>query len=69
MPKKSTSILDKSCDMSNHERLWERAIADAEELIKDSQKNVRELRRSIAMFKRLRDSGAAFPGTTKGGVA
>jgi hypothetical protein len=66
---KSTTILDTIPDASNQAKLWERAIADAEEMIRETETQargrVKELKSSIRMLTALRAKGAAFPGAIK----
>ena len=59
---KSTTILDSPLPVSNHSELWDKAIADAEELIEGARGDIRRLKQSIELSKRLRAKGAAFPG-------
>ena len=59
---KSTSILDNQPPASNHSKLWDKAIADAEELIENARGDIQQLKKSIELSKRLRAKGAAFPG-------
>jgi hypothetical protein len=40
---------------------WEVAIMDAQKKIDEAQAKVRQLRKSIAMFRQLRDADAPFP--------
>lgn len=56
----STTILD-NFRQPNSRELWDRAIADAEEMIGDETAHVRRLKRSVKMLRELRDTGAAFP--------
>ena len=44
--------------------LWDQAI-DAETQIARAHERVRRLRRSIAVFRKLRDSGEPWPGTVE----
>lgn len=53
------------CDVSNQDSLWEQAIADAGEMMKQAQARAAELKRSIEILKNLRERGAHFPGTRK----
>ena len=48
---------------------WDKAIADAAELIEESKREQRELKRSIELLTRLRDAGAALPGESTIGRA
>jgi hypothetical protein len=64
--KKSITILGKSSRLANEanhklER-WDKAIADAAELIEDAKREQKELERSIRLLTDLRDRGASFPG-------
>jgi hypothetical protein len=47
---------------TNGLNLWDKAIADAGELIEESHSLVRQLKKSIEMMRRLRDKGVIFPG-------
>jgi hypothetical protein len=58
----STPIITKSSEGSNQAGLYEKAIADARELIQGSRREQAELERSIRLLVQLRDSGAPFPG-------
>lgn len=60
-----SAILANSSSRLSEPNLWDRAIADAKELIEDSRTQIRQLKRSIELAKRLRDQGAAFPGDTR----
>jgi hypothetical protein len=60
--RKSTTILANDSQATKQSKSWDQAIADAEELIDEAKSQERELKRSIELFKRLRDSGAALPG-------
>ena len=62
MNQKSTTILDTRPPVSNHSKRWDKAIADAEELIEGARRDIRRLKKSIELSKRLRAKGAAFPG-------
>jgi hypothetical protein len=61
---KYTNILDNSGKLSKPLDLWEKAITDAHEMIKESRNYIRQLKGSIQIFERLRDRGAPFPGAT-----
>jgi hypothetical protein len=41
---------------------WDSAIADAEQMIRQSQDTIERLRFSIHFFKQQRDAGLPFPG-------
>lgn len=45
---------------------WDKAIMDAEEMIRESRQRISDLKRSIEMFKDLRESNAPFPGESAG---
>jgi hypothetical protein len=60
--KKSTLILDKSERLSKSPDLWDKAIADAQELIGEAETEIAKLRRSIKLLADLKRSGAQFPG-------
>lgn len=44
---------------------WSTAISDAEQGIQEAKVKISTLRKSIKIFKRLRDCGAPFPGEVK----
>jgi hypothetical protein len=53
--------------MSNKvEKCWDSAITDAQRMIQEAQAKIRELKKSIAIFQRLRDRGEPFPGKETG---
>lgn len=58
----STLILDKQESLSKPSGLWDKAIADAQELIQEAEAEIAKLRRSITMMAELKRSGARFPG-------
>ena len=60
--RKSTIILGNNSRPAKTPNRWDKAIADAAELIEESKREQRELKRSIELLKRLRDAGAALPG-------
>ncbi len=60
----STPFLDSPEPLSKEADLWNIAIADAEELVREAATSIRQLKKSIKIFKQLRDKGAAFPGET-----
>jgi hypothetical protein len=41
---------------------WDKAISDAQRMIKEAKGQIAQLKFSIRTFERLRDSGAPFPG-------
>ena len=45
--------------------LWDQAIADAESVIEKSESKIRDMRRAIRAFERMRDAGEPWPGTAK----
>ena len=45
---------------------WDKAIADAEEMIKEEKNKITKLRRSIEAFRTFRDNGTPFPGESLG---
>jgi hypothetical protein len=58
--RKSTTMLAKGSQATKQPKSWDQAIVDAEELLDDPKGQKRELTRSIELFKRLRDRGAAL---------
>ena len=44
---------------------WESAIEEAERQIREAQAHVRRLKRSVAIFRKLCDSGEPWPGTSE----
>lgn len=44
---------------------WDAAIADAEKMIQEAQAKIRNLKKSVAAFQRLRDAGEPFPSEVK----
>jgi hypothetical protein len=42
---------------------WEQAIADAESVIEKSESKIKEMRRAIRAFQRMRDAGEPWPGS------
>ena len=44
-----------------HRRQWDKAIADAEEMIREERAQIARLEQSILSMKDLRDSGVPFP--------
>ena len=41
---------------------WDKAISDAEGMIREAKERIAQLKSSVKTFKRLRDRGAPFPG-------
>jgi len=41
---------------------WDTAISDAEKMLADAKERVSRLKRTITIFKRMRDNGEPFPG-------
>lgn len=60
--KKDTTILAVLDGTSQAVSHWDKAIADAEEMIKEEKTKISKLRRSIEAFRALRDGGVPFPG-------
>jgi hypothetical protein len=52
-------------DKNNSESNWDRAIAEAERQIAEAGIHLAELKSALRVFKRRRDEGVAWPGTTK----
>lgn len=48
---------------------WDAAITDAQEKIQEAQAKIRKLKKSVAVFQRLRDCGEPFPGEEKSNAA
>lgn len=63
----STIILDKPKAASNSQELWDKAIADAEEMIQEEAAHLKQLKRSVVLSKELRDRGVGFPGVGQTG--
>jgi hypothetical protein len=61
--RKSTTILANRRRVSKSQAAaWDKAIADANEMIREVEDEATRLRHSVRSFQELRDSGAAFPG-------
>jgi hypothetical protein len=67
--KKAITIFTTAKNAAKSRDPWDKAIADAQEMIEKESASIAELRRSIRYFEELRDSGAAFPGASKQGVS
>lgn len=46
---------------ANNQSGWDAAITDAEKRIEEARERIKWLRRSVASFRKLRDSGEPFP--------
>jgi hypothetical protein len=47
---------------------WDRAIADAENMIVQAESKIKQMRRAIKAFQVMRDSGEPWPGTVEASV-
>ena len=60
--KEATS--SRQCLPKQHSKVWDKAIADAENLKAEAEERVRGLNAAIRMFRRHRDADEPWPGTT-----
>ncbi|HEX8494807.1 MAG TPA: hypothetical protein VF658_18335 [Pyrinomonadaceae bacterium] len=67
--KKATTILPVLDGASQGVSRWDKAIADAEAMIKEEKNKISKLRRSIDAFRAFRDSGVPFPGEAESHAA
>ncbi len=65
----STTILDKTEKLSKTPNPWDKAISDAQELIKEAEAEIVRLKQSIQLFGELKRKGAKFPGEVKNDAA
>jgi hypothetical protein len=61
----STTILDKRKRLSKRRDSWDKAIADAQELIREAEAEIARLKQSIVLFTDLKRRGAKLPSPTR----